>query len=269
MNRVILKLLIIPFLSLLSCEKEPEVQEESAEISVEMELQNFANMYNVLLSEDNSRNETLYSLKSRPGRPSYTGFSTNLSDLSDIAKSQVVILDFIDVGIEEIPFNSWPRDLDRLSFVNNKITDISRLASINCRVLSLAYNPISDISPIRNNESIYALSISNTTITELPDFSHMASLVSIDISETTLSTLENIDTIPNPFQLYILRCSQLEDISALLNSRVRRVVIDSVQGEAPIAAGETEGTYDRFEEWFEENRAILEERNPGFTISIP
>ena len=92
-------------------------------------------------------------------------------------------------------------------------------------------------------------------IVSLPDMSLLNNLNSIQLLATPLQSLQNIDTIPSDFDLWIWECDDLTDIDALRYARVNTLFIDEVN-------------YERLKPWFDKYVDKIKERRPQFNIRL-
>jgi hypothetical protein len=94
----------------------------------------------------------------------------------------------------------------------------------------------------------------------------MTGLNTLNLLWTNLRSLDNIETIPNPINLYILECTDIEDIDALKYAKLQRLYI-SGNGRSPVGGISNKiGLYDIFKDWFDENLPAIRENNPGFEL---
>ncbi|MDC7124042.1 MAG: hypothetical protein PQJ46_00645 [Spirochaetales bacterium] len=177
--------------------------------------------------------------------------------------------------IGKIPDLGFLINLEYLHLPRRGVTDISNLNGLSINTLILSENPFTDLSPLvgcanlKNLElsfskvskfdplskciSLQSLGLSGNNIGELPDFSLLIDLREIYLIESELKTLNNIETIPNHFDLNIMECENLEDIDALRFSNVDTLFIDEL-------------TYNRFNSWFDAHLEEIKTKNPEFNI---
>lgn len=144
----------------------------------------------------------------------------------------------------------------------NSIDDIEGLLLKELKVSC----PITNIDVIKSMNTLVKLDVTRSRITYLPDMSELTLLNEFHLKSSKIRSLDNIETIPSNFFLYLRNCDDLEDIDSLRFSNVSGILIDN-KDVAPqwVSEGE-EGTYNRFEDWFDKYLPEIQERNPGFKI---
>ncbi|AHC14387.1 hypothetical protein [Salinispira pacifica] len=191
-----------------------------------------------------------------------TGLLDNLSQLSSDALRLIGSISVRYLDIQVVPELPDDLSLQQLSF-NKRIEDISSLAGTNVQHLSIPDSNISSIDVLSENQYIETLHIGKTKVDALPNMSGMNSLKVLRLDGTPIRSLENIDTIPNDFELNLFMTPELENIDALLESNIETLYIDSTKNTR---IGPSIGTYERFEEWFDKSLETLKTRNSDFEL---
>ena len=196
----------------------------------------------------------------RPG----TRMLANLSSLSPQALRRIGSVSVRGFDIPVVPELPDELVLQQLSFART-VQDVSELGDVNVACLQLVGANIDSIAPLATNEHVSRLNVAFTQVSALPDMTGMLSLTELHLGGTPIRTLDNIETIPGEFDLFIIRTSELESIDALLESNIRVLYIDSFNNTQH---GPRTGTYERFESWFDENLEKLQARNPNFQLEF-
>jgi hypothetical protein len=194
--------------------------------------------------------EWLSSIKSLEGIRLEIG---SILQLSDNAKDKIKVIS-VAGNCEVIPDLTFLKALEYLDVTSCSVKNITRIEGLLIETLQLSDNPLTAIDALSNCVGLKSVNLSNViTIEYLPELSQLLKLNSIGLSESSIVTLDNIDTVPGSFKLYLLNCEKLVNIDALANSHIKTLIIDKK-------------TYERFGVWFDANLAKLKERNPGFEV---
>ncbi len=194
---------------------------------------------------------------------------THLDELSDLCFEELKSISKSSISgskLQVIPKLDPRLNLNSLHFVGIGVENIDALAEVRVKWLNLAINPIRTIAALGSNPYIERLSLSGCSyLKNLPNMSGMESLSVLDVQATGIETLNNIDTIPHPFDIYLFDCMEIKDIDSLRRSNVRKLFVDRKGYSVTGGTSDKEGLYDRFQDWFEKNLPELEQKK-GFEL---
>ncbi len=247
------------FNGFLSTFRESEIS-ENENIVIKTELENFAVRYGGNIGHYTgdaiTNDDFVFSLVGNER------IFSHLGELSDRCIERIVSL--------SVAKGEWcpvipPLD-ERLNLIsiilkNNEVEKIDGLAKTKVNRLVLEQNLLTSIEAIGNNPYVKVLDLSGcTSLRNLPDMSGMKNLSMLFLDNTGVTTLDNIETIPHPFTLSLFECTELTDIDDLRRSKVRTIQISRAGYGAFEYSLDTEGTYDRFQDWFEQYLSELEQK---------
>jgi hypothetical protein len=189
----------------------------------------------------------------------------DLNSLSRDAKKMIKMIAVTATELTSVPDLHFLPSLEKLILSSNQISNISALVGLRVSLLDLGNNHyLKDITALSLCLDLEDLTLVGTGVEGLPDFSRLSKLKGIGLAATPLRSLHNIDTIPGDFDLNIIDCTKLDNIEALRHARVRTLFID--KGGRVEGKGMAEGTYDRFESWFDDHETEIKARQQKFVI---
>jgi hypothetical protein len=190
----------------------------------------------------------------------------HLDELPQDVLDKITLIGVSMDAFEEVPDLSGLRNIERIYFAGNGLKRVDSLQNIPVKNLSITANPLETIEPLAKNPYIEMLSLQGSSVEYLPDMSLMTSLNTLNLVWTNLRSLDNIETVPTPINLYIIECTDIEDIDALKYAKLQRLYI-SGNGRSPLGGvSDKIGLYDKFKDWFDENLLVIRENNPGFEL---
>ena len=141
--------------------------------------------------------------------------------------------------------------LEMVNLSDDSITSIEGIKNLKkLKIFRANDTPISDITELNSLPQLHTVDLWNSKLKRLPDLSG-TEIRFLAISRTPIESLDNIETLKNPFELWIDGCYNLKDIDALAQSNVSVLVYD-------------EELYHMFQSWFDEHLPKLREKNPEF-----
>jgi hypothetical protein len=172
------------------------------------------------------------------------------------ASSKIRMLIISQARVEVAPRLDFLSSLKYLQLSFNSLIDVSNLAGLQVAYLDLSNNPdLKEIQALRTCTEMEELFLNSTDVEQLPNFSSLNKLRKISVNSTPLRSLSNIETIPTDFDLSIMRCNRLADISALLLARVNTLYID-------------EKNYERLKPWFDAHTAEIRAKRQKFKLQF-
>lgn len=104
-------------------------------------------------------------------------------------------------------------NLTALCLYNQRISDISLLKDMPLQELGLGYNPLTDLAPLRGNESIRYLNLVDLAVSDMDLISSLPNLTSLNLSGTEVTTLDPIEKCP--IEVLNLYQTNVSDLSVL------------------------------------------------------
>ena len=152
--------------------------------------------------------------------------NNNITDASELKKlniNHLVLSENKEIQINTIPTMAEIQILDdeyygeyatSIILDNCNIDDISGLKDTNIQYISLCDNPISDLSPLKDNENVYMINLRNTNVS---DVSALNKVHTIDL--TGNKNLINLDRLESVYNLWLNECdiNDFTFISSLTN----------------------------------------------------
>jgi Leucine-rich repeat (LRR) protein len=197
--------------------------------------------------------------------------SNELKKLSVSALEQIKSLVVSEKNLSTIPEINFLPNLKYVDFSNlPNLSNIKAVEGTGIKTLIISNTPVKDISPISNCTSLEEINLINTQIVEIPDLSGLSKVKKIKLNGSQIVSLENINTVPSDFDLYIMQCFNLSDIDALLVARVNTLYIDKAEktAEGDWVSIEGPGTYDRLEHWFDTHLVDIRAKRPQFQLKF-
>ncbi|WP_125761972.1 leucine-rich repeat domain-containing protein [Companilactobacillus hulinensis] len=120
-----------------------------------------------------------------------------------------------EIGIADIKGLEFARNLQRINFRTNKISNISELKNLSSLYyLNLQDNKISDISGLNNLPLLYYLNLQDNEISEVSGLKNLPSLVELRLQNNKINNISELKDLPNLTDL-ILYNNKISDISGL------------------------------------------------------
>lgn len=128
-------------------------------------------------------------------------------------------------------------NLMTLSLYGQQISDVSLLENTSIKQLGLGYNPLTDLTPLQGNSSIYSLNLASLDISDTDIISTLPNLTSLNISDTGICSLKDLKNCPlkelNLFQLDLADYRELCQFRSLKKLELHSLstdILDEIQG---------------------------------------
>lgn len=176
-------------------------------------IEELINMKELILNDCSLDNDFLKKLKNMTKLDYLVLSNNNLTDVSELKGMNIknlelsgnkgIILDTVPIEIErKITEDEYYNDIGTfLGLENCELDDISALRNTNIGTISLAGNPITDLSPLKDNENIFSIDVSNTGVSDVSPLNK-----AMEIYLNGNKNLSNLEQMENVNSLYLEGC---------------------------------------------------------------
>lgn len=206
----------------------------------------------------------------------------HVNELTADALQYVKTVRYVTNSSKEIPDFRMFSDLQWIIVTGDSITDISNLEGVSTEGVAVFSDNLKEVEVLRSIPRLKSLFLKGlqcdsvtfvenmelleeivfsglVNVRSLPDFQKLSKLRVLKLDFSGFATLENVETIINPFVLSVWKCDSLEDINALKESRIKLLIIDKESESS---------TYNRFSKWFDVYQGEIARKNPEFTVQF-